>query len=607
MRRKVARRHYTIALVALGIATLARWAAGPVVGEYLPFAAYFLAVVVVAWTTSLGPAVLTLVAGAVLGETFFRPAPASSDEVGVLARFLLLGGAAVAAFETLNFAHRRADEYQALLTTLMDQIHDYAIFLVDLEGRPVTWNQGVKRVLGYDQDEFIGRDVRGEIFTPEDIALGVPDTELAVAARAGRAMNDRWMRRKDGTRFFATGVTVARRDELGRTLGYAKIMRDQTEDKHLEEELRETAQRLARANEQQSHFLAMLSHELRNPLAPIRNGVEILKLSGRSAAEGSRALDMISRQVSQLVRLIDDLLDVNRIRGGKVHLRKSRVDLRECLAEAIDIAHSQAAANGQRVSIDLPATAVWVEADPTRLTQVVSNLVHNACKFTPRGGSIHLSARATGGSAEIRVRDTGRGIPRDRLEHIFGLFEQLEGDPGTVQGGLGIGLSLSRSLVEMHGGSLEAHSDGPGKGSEFVVRIPLSEAPAESTGGERVQPAAARHKVLVVDDNLDAAESLATVVRLSGHDVVCAHDGEEALEKAAQHDPDIVLLDIGLPKLDGYQVARRLRAGANGRGLKLIAITGWGQEEDVAKARQAGFDRHVTKPIDYPALLEILG
>ena len=492
--------------------------------------------------------------------------------------------------------------------TTIEQIQDYAIFLIGLDGRAATWHEGVERVTGYSEAEFVGLPA-SRLFTPEDVGRGVPEQELALAAESGRAGDDRWMLRKDGSRFFAYGLTVARRDDAGNLMGFAKIMRDQTERQMLAEEQRRTAAHLTQVNERQSRFLAMLSHELRNPLAPIRNAVGILRLTQGRGADAAAASEMIGRQVSQMVRLIDDLLDVNRIREGKIRLRLERVDLASVLGHSIEIAQAQCGPGARPIEVDSPPEPLWVRADPTRLGQVVSNLLHNACKFTPGGGRVAISTRREGEEAVIRVRDEGIGIPADQLDRIFGMFEQLEAAHGQAQAGLGIGLSLARSLVEMHGGSIEATSPGKGRGSEFIVRLPLApdEASAAVAPARPAAPAQdVARNVLVVDDNADAAQSLAMVIRMNGHEVHCASDGEEALEQAALHEPDLVLLDIGLPKLDGYEVARRLRARANGARPTIVALTGWGMEEDVLRAREAGFDAHVTKPIEYDSLIEIL-
>jgi len=612
---------FLIAVGAVAVATGIRWLLAPLVGEELPALTYYLAVLWVAWVATLGPALTALFLGAAASFIFMPQGPATPYLVDLI-RYLVVGSAAAVAMRSalvraernqarLSETMRQSLAAQSALTeserrfsTLIGQMRDYAIFFIDGSGRATSWNEGVKRVLGYDEEEFIGQDLTEKIFPPEDVRRGVPQRELATAAERGTANNDRWMLRKDGTRFYAMGVTVARRDDEGRLVGFAKIMRDQTDRQRLEDLLGDTARHLAEVNQRQSHFLAMLSHELRNPLAPIRIAAEILRIPGRSERESKEAIEMIYRQVGQLVRLVDDLLDMNRIRSGKVVLRRERFDLSIAVTHAIEAAKAYCLHNP--ITVDFPGEPVSVEGDAARLTQVVSNLLHNACKFTPNGGRVHVTLSKESSQAVVRVEDAGIGIEPENLERIFEMFEQAAGD--RSEGGLGIGLTLSRSLVEMHQGKLEVRSEGSGKGSEFTVRLPLADTEHERVDAPAapVQAEGVRRNVLVVDDNRDAMESLATVVRLNGHEVHCAHDGEEAVAQERKHNPDIVLLDIGLPKLDGYEVARRIRARRGSNGLKIVAITGWGQEEDVRRSREAGFDAHVTKPIDYPVLLDLL-
>lgn len=360
---------------------------------------------------------------------------------------------------------------------LIEQVKDYAIFLMDPDRRAISWNEGVARILGFSEAEFIGIDVSRAIFPPEDVAAGVAEREFETAEKMGTASDDRWMVRKDGTRFFALGVTLARRRANGDLLGFAKIMRDRTDQKRLELELRETAEELAVANGRQKAFLAVLSHELRNPLAPIRNGVGILRMAGVSAANSATVLDMLDRQVGHLVKLIDELLDMTRINSGKIILRREIVDLLPALRQAVEITEAQCHDPAPRMDVRLPSEPLWVDADPTRLVQIVSNLLHNACKFTPAGGRIEMAADREGAEAVVTIRDTGIGIQEEHLKRIFEMFQQIE-TPAGVQSGLGIGLALTRTLIELHGGSIRASSAGVGAGSEFEVRLPLARGPA---------------------------------------------------------------------------------------------------------------------------------
>ncbi|HEX5273590.1 MAG TPA: response regulator [Gemmataceae bacterium] len=367
------------------------------------------------------------------------------------------------------------------------------------------------------------------------------------------------------------------------------------------------------ADRKKNEFLAMLAHELRNPLAPIRNGIHLLRAVGTRDPQVREVRDMMERQVQHLIRLVDDLLDLSRITRGKVRLQAEPLDLGKVLARAVETARPLIDERRHRLDVDGPAEALRVEGDAVRLAQVLGNLLNNAAKYTEEGGQITLGAARDGDEAVVRVRDTGMGIPAEMLGSVFELFTQVDRSLDRSQGGLGIGLTLVRQLVEMHGGRVEAHSEGPGRGSEFVVRLPLlKEEPrpaAEklngSPGAARAAPGKSR-KVLVVDDNRDAAESLGLLLEVSGHQVCVCHDGASALRAAGDYGPDAVLLDIGLPGMDGYEIARRLRADPATRGALLIALTGYGQVEDQQRAREAGFDYHLIKPADLEALTGLL-
>jgi signal transduction histidine kinase/CheY-like chemotaxis protein len=378
--------------------------------------------------------------------------------------------------------------------------------------------------------------------------------------------------------------------------------------KRLEQELYRRARELAEADRRKDEFLALLGHELRNPLAPIRQAVQVLRLLGLADPQLQWARDVIDRQVGQLARLLEDLLDVGRISKGKITLRKEPVDLAAILARAVETSRPLIEANRHQLTVSLFAEPVQVLADPARLEQVFANLLNNAAKYTERGGTIWLSGERQGGEVLVRVRDTGFGISAELLPRIFDLFTQAERTLDRSQGGLGLGLTLVKNLVAMHGGVVEAHSEGPGKGSEFVVRLPVSHQPEGSGEGKRgrVSPLPVckgppHLRVVVVEDNRDAAESLAMLLRLWGHEVRTCHDGLSGLKAARSYRPQVVLLDIGLPGLDGFEVARRLRAEL-GKGVWLVALTGYGQEEDRCQAEAAGFDAHLVKPADPAAL-----
>jgi CheY-like chemotaxis protein len=366
--------------------------------------------------------------------------------------------------------------------------------------------------------------------------------------------------------------------------------------KQTEEELRRLNAELSEAHRRKDEFLATLAHELRNPLAPITNALEILRLKDPADSDTRWTRDVIERQVRQMTRLVDDLLDVARITRGKIALRREHVVLATIVHGAVEAARPFIEASGHQLAVSLPAAPIWLDADPTRLTQVLLNLLNNAAKYTPHGGRIALEASVQAGEAALVVRDSGIGIPAEYLPGLFEMFSQVEPALERSQGGLGIGLALARGLVELHGGAISARSQGAGMGSEFTLRLPIAMAPVESAAASADPAAPARLRVLVVDDNRDAAESLAVMLELTGHDVAVAHDGTAALEAAARLLPDVILLDIGMPGMNGYEVAGRLRQTEAGQRILLVALTGWGQEEDKRRAIEAGFDHHLTKP-----------
>jgi PAS domain S-box-containing protein len=374
------------------------------------------------------------------------------------------------------------------------------------------------------------------------------------------------------------------------------------ENARLYAELREQSRR-------KDEFLAMLAHELRNPLAPLRNGLEIMDLVGEDASALRESRRIMQRQLDQMVRLVDDLLDISRITRGKLELRKERVDLAKVVHVAVETSTPSIEAAGHELVLSLPDESIQLSADVTRLAQVFANLLNNSAKYTPPGGRIELSVHRDGGEAVISIRDNGIGISANMLPLIFDMFTQVDRSLERAQGGLGIGLTLVRRLVEMHGGCVEAHSAGEGQGAEFVVRLPIAVQPAESN--ELPEPAAApaglaARRILVVDDNRDSAVTLSMMLRLMGNEIHTAFDGAAALQAADQFRPDLIVLDIGLPKMNGYEVARHVRQQPWGRDMVLVALTGWGQEEDRRRSQQAGFNYHFVKPIDIDDLKRVL-
>lgn len=407
-------------------------------------------------------------------------------------------------------------------------------------------------------------------------------------------------------RLFRVSVEAIR---MGGAFGGAVVaLHDVSDRRQEDEELRRRAEDLAGADRRKDQFLAMLAHELRNPLAPIRNAVELMRQVETQDPSFQPSREMVERQVKTLARLVDDLLDVSRISQGSIRLRKEVVDLGAVVERAIEAARPLIEARGHTLTVRLPTDPVRLEADPTRLEQVVANLLNNAAKFTMPGGRIQVTARLDQSEAVVRVKDNGIGVPPNVLDRVFEPFVQSEGSLARSEGGLGIGLTLARSLVEMHGGSIEAHSPGLGQGSEFVVRMP-ARVPAGRAAPplpEPTAPFAARAlRVLVVEDNLDTAESLSALLRLWGHDVRVVHDGLSAVDAAHEQHPEVVLLDIGLPGLDGYQVAKKLRDDHELEGALLVAMTGYGQPDDRRRSREAGIHHHFVKPVE-PFVLRTL-
>jgi signal transduction histidine kinase len=376
----------------------------------------------------------------------------------------------------------------------------------------------------------------------------------------------------------------------------------------LEQRVADRTAELVQAGRRKDEFLAMLSHELRNPLAPLRNAIQVLRLQGPRDPDLVVVCDMIERQVLHLVRLVNDLLDVSRVSSGKIQLRKEPLDLAAAVHQAEEMSRSQIQDRGHELTVTMPEEPVRVEGDFARLTQVIANLLDNAAKYTDEGGKVWLTLEKMHDQAVLRVRDTGRGLDATALKSLFELFYQADRNLDRSDGGLGIGLSLVKSLVQMHGGTVEARSEGHGKGSEFVVCLPCLPATSVEQPVPSLDPpgpAAPSARVLVVDDNRDSAESIALLLRLFGHEVLTAYDGRSALEVSLRERPDIVLLDIGLPGLNGYQTCQAMRAG----GLKdalIVAVTGYGQDEDRRRSHQAGFDAHQVKPVDLQAIRDLL-
>jgi two-component system CheB/CheR fusion protein len=489
---------------------------------------------------------------------------------------------------------------QALALEEYARLLDYAPTLIRaMDGRIIFWNQGLEQLYGWTNAEAEGHTSHVLLKTEFPRPLEQIERELL---RNGDWQGELVHSHRQGDRLITASHWILHRDDDGAPTAVLEISHDITELKKAEERLREADQR-------KDEFLAMLGHELRNPLAPIRNASQVLRLLGPQDGRLAWAQDIIERQLTHLTRLVDDLLDVSRITRGKVLLHPEVVDLEAMVARAVETSRPLLDARRHELTVDLPRGPIRLLGDPTRLAQVLANLLNNAAKYTPEGGQVGIAASVEQDEVVLRVRDDGIGIAPEVLPRIFDLFAQGERAVHRSQGGLGIGLTLVRGLVEMHGGVVEAFSEGMGRGSEFVVRLPLFCAPdppagLRAHGGDAGRLAPSR--ILVVDDNRDSADSVRALLELAGHEVRTAYDGPAALVMAGEFRPEVVFLDIGLPRMDGYEVARRLRMDPRLDHVTLIAMTGYGQEEDRRQSREAGFDHHFVKPMDPGVLGSLL-
>jgi PAS domain S-box-containing protein len=500
-------------------------------------------------------------------------------------------------------ARRKAEEAlresEERFRLLVEGVQDYAVYMLDPDGIVTSWNAGAQKMKGYARGEILGRHL-STFYLAEDIAAGKPWVELATALREGRAEDEGWRVRKSGERFWARVVASPLYDAEGRLRGFAEVTQDLSQ--------REYARGLERTAQRVNEFIAMLAHELRNPLAPIRTAVHLMERLPAQDPAQEEMRQTIERQSGHLSRIVDDMLDIARITRGTLSIERSRVDLAEAVSRAAEIAAPGIAHAGHRLDVDLPPEPLLVTGDLARLTQLLGNLLTNAARYTPDGGRITVRGGRDGGEAFVTVRDTGRGIAPDNLEAIFGMFVQGKEPLQRVGGGLGIGLALARRIAELHDGTLSARSGGEGKGAEFTLRLPAGAPAAEPAVAQRRAAApdsVPAKRVLIVDDNLDAAATLDGLMRALGHTTRVAHGGAQALALAEAFHPQVVLLDLGLPDINGYEVARHLRERA-GAPMKIVAVTGWGAESDRSRAREAGFDVHLVKPVDEAMLQRIV-
>lgn len=480
--------------------------------------------------------------------------------------------------------------------------------IMDVDGTLREANQLSWEACGFTRDQVIGKPFWEGPWWAPSAALVERIRQASGEAAAGRTFRAELPYFVgDGSERVVDVIIHPIRDEAERVVFLAPTGIDVTERKQAEADRERLAADLADADRRKDEFLATLAHELRNPLAPIANMLEVMKRADGDPALLARARDTMERQLAQMVRLVDDLLDLNRITHNRLELRIGPVELATVVRDAVEASRPLAEAGRHALNITLPDEPLPLHADAARLTQVFANLLNNACRYTPASGTITVTARRDAGEAVVSVRDDGVGIPSNKLDSIFDMFTQVDRSTEQAQAGLGIGLTLVKRLVEMHGGSITVRSDGRGRGSEFVVRLPMAREPiASATPPAVAAPPPRPRRIVIVDDNVDAAVSLAMLLEISGNEIYTAHDGITALATVAEHRPDVVLLDIGLPKLDGHEVCRRIRAEPWGDEVALIALTGWGQEDDRRKSEAAGFDGHLVKPVDHGELTRLL-
>ena len=485
---------------------------------------------------------------------------------------------------------------------ILENAKGYAFIVTDIHGTITEWEGDASTVTGWSADEMIGRSI-ASIYSDDDRAAGYPEIELDLAVRNGVASDKRWHIRKDHSLFYADGVMVPLKDTAGQVHGFSKIFRDVTSERLANEELRRLAENLAEADRRKTEFLATLAHELRNPLAPIKNGLKILRLGGDINASTAKTREMMERQVNHMVHLVDDLLDISRISGGKIELKKESITIKELITSAVETSIPLIESGQHKLNINIQDDALSLYVDPNRIAQVISNLLNNAAKYTKPGGQIDLVAFVEANEVVLSVEDNGIGIPAKELCNIFEMFNQVERNMGHAQGGLGIGLTLVRQLIELHGGTIQA-SSMENVGSKFTVKLPLTNS-GHILSSNKVADVAGNSKalrILVVDDNIDAANSLRALLEFGGHTLFVAHDGYEAIKMVRNHRPHVAFMDIGMPGMDGYEAAAEIRKLSEVSGITLVALTGWGADNDKNRSREAGFNNHLIKP----ASLEVI-
>ena len=614
-------RGYGLAVLALLFATLVRWLLDPYLNLFVPFPSYFVAVALVGLYGGLGPAVFTMIAGGLIADYLFMPMRGSelmSDQEHWVSLGFFYASAAVliamaewlrsskvqlaSAMATAERELAQRDQAeaavrgsQARLQAIIDN-SPLVLYIKDTDGRYLLANRSYLELFHTTAAQLLG--ITDHDRFAKEVADPLRNNDLEVI-RSGRAQEFEESADIDGEHRTYTSTKFPLHDDTGRIYAVCGISLDITDRKRQQEELLEIDRR-------KDQFLSMLAHELRNPLAPIVTAAEFLRSAATDAAKQQRAIEVIVRQARHLTHLVDDLLDIARINTGRIQLRRDAVELAPLVRQAVDDARSRFA--GREVALELaePLPALLILADEARIRQVIDNLLDNAAKYTDPGGRVRVALEQNGDACVLSVSDTGVGIESRHLERVFHLFEQADATLDRSAGGLGLGLNLVKRIVEMHGGQVQARSEGLGRGSEFVVRLPLAERRTRrGTQPSPLDHATDSRRILVIEDNADAAESMEMLLVALGHTVQLAADGPSGLALAATFQPHTVLLDLGLPEMDGYQVARELRQRF-GKDLRLVAVTGYGQEEYRQRSRAAGFDEHLVKPVAIDALVQAL-
>jgi PAS domain S-box-containing protein len=616
-----------VAVVAMLLAMILRWLMNPLLGDRLPFATFFIGTALCVRYANQWAALAVALSGLAWGSLLYFPRGLYDVET-ISASVLYLFCALV-----IIAIGQRMHDAETLAEGRARQLVDNVRILSASQGRlqlatevggtgVFQWDARADRFEGENPEayrifgrrpgqaklslaEFIEHHVH-----PDDAAL--VRREMEIARRPGERLHAEFRIRRGGEGAEWRWVEVVGRflfDEGSAPTHLVGVINDVTERRELENTLRRMAADLSDADHRKDEFLATLAHELRNPLAPIRNGIELLKRQAEGHAPTQSVVGVMERQMGHLVRLVDDLIDVSRITRNKLELRRQTVELGPIVNAAVEVCRPLQDGKQHELEVVLPPMPIHVDADPTRLVQVLANRLNNACRYTDRGGHIRVVLERQGQEAVLTVQDDGNGIPKEMLPRVFDMFTQLDRSMERTQGGLGIGLSMVKRLVELHEGKVSIHSAGEGEGTCVEVRLPTvfppvpSGAPAPGGGARQPLP---RRRILVADDNADAAQSLASVLEMMGNDVQTVGDGQEAVAAAPGFAPDLVMLDIGMPRLNGYEACRRLREQPGGGEIVIIAVTGWGQEEDRARSREAGFDLHLTKPTSIEIIENII-